>query len=71
MIGGWADTGVAVIRRRALDTLPADAASDLNELFATLIADETLAAWCIATPFYDIGTVSRLRRFDQLLEQHI
>jgi hypothetical protein len=33
VIGGWTDTGVAVIRRCALDKLSADTASDLGELF--------------------------------------
>lgn len=69
--GGWTDTGVAVIRRRALETLPADTASDLAELFAALVATGTLAAKCIDTPFYDIGTLSRLQRFNQFLEQRI
>jgi NDP-sugar pyrophosphorylase family protein len=71
VIGGWTDTGAAVIRRCALDKLSADTASDLGELFAALIADATLAAWCIANPFYDIGTATLLRRFDQFLEQRI
>lgn len=66
--GGWTDTGIAVLRRRALDLLGgARAPLDLAALFQRLIERRSLHALATDRRFYDIGTPQRYRAFDARL----
>jgi NDP-sugar pyrophosphorylase family protein len=63
--GGWTDTGVTLLRRRALDLLdriprPGTAGPvDLAVLYRRLIDHRALAATTIGERFFDIGTPER------------
>jgi len=62
--GGLTDTGVAVLRRSALDPLLARAGPvDLGDVFRRLIGRGELAGTQIAERFYDIGTPARYGQF--------
>lgn len=62
--GGLTDTGVAVLRRSALDSVPAGAGPvDLGDAFQPLIGRGELAGLEIAERFYDIGTPARYGEF--------
>lgn len=68
--GGWTDTGVSVVRRRVVESLPNDGVPvDLLALFSMLAARGKLAAHCTELPFYDIGTPTRLQRFARFMER--
>lgn len=68
---GWVDTGVALLRRDALD-LVADQARpiDLGAIFRTLIRRRSLRAWRTHAEFFDIGTPARLDRFVAHVRAH-
>jgi len=67
--GGWTDTGVAVVRRRVLNSLPDNGAPvDLPTLFGELASRGELAAHHTNVAFYDIGTVARVQRLAAVLE---
>ncbi|WP_078961512.1 NTP transferase domain-containing protein [Streptomyces anulatus] len=60
----WTDTGVCVLRRRALRRLGAEQDPvDLGVLFRALIRRRSLAAHLVDQPFTDIGTPERYSRF--------
>ncbi|MCG5211974.1 NTP transferase domain-containing protein [Streptosporangium sp. KLBMP 9127] len=60
MPGGWVDTGVTFLRRRALDLLPRTGAPvDLGVLFRRLIDHGALAGTTTDRRFFDIGTPER------------
>jgi NDP-sugar pyrophosphorylase family protein len=66
--GGWIDTGVAVMRRHALDLLADDGAqADLTLLLRRLIARRALAAATTDRRFYDVGTPERLRLLERVV----
>jgi NDP-sugar pyrophosphorylase family protein len=65
---GWTDTGVAVLRRRALEVLAgARGPVDLSALFRGLIARGSLRAAVTGRRFYDIGTPAGYRTLDRRL----
>ncbi|MFF1695536.1 sugar phosphate nucleotidyltransferase [Streptomyces sp. NPDC058257] len=60
----WTDTGVCVLRRRALRHLGTrQDPVDLGALFRALIRRRALAAHLVDRPFTDIGTPDRYTRF--------
>jgi NDP-sugar pyrophosphorylase family protein len=64
--GGWTDTGIAILRRRALEALDgARGPVDLSALFLALIDRGSLRAAVTAQRFYDIGTPTGYRTLDR------
>lgn len=64
--GGFTDTGLAVLRRRALRALGAGPPPlDLTALFRPLIERRGLRAVITEQGFHDIGTPERYRRLDR------
>ncbi|TDD96785.1 NTP transferase domain-containing protein [Actinomadura rubrisoli] len=61
------DYGVAVLERGLVDALPPGRPSDLGEIFRPLIARGDLAAFEVGTRFFEIGSLSGYREFDELV----
>lgn len=56
----YIDYGLLLMRRSAVEVLPAGGAFDLGDLFARLIAEDALAAYEVEDRFYEVGTPERL-----------
>ena len=63
------DYGVALLRRQALDRLPADQPCDLADLYAQLVAEKQMAGHEVHTRFYEIGTPQSLEEARQYLQR--
>lgn len=54
------DYGTALLRRAAIDRLPADEPSDLAALYTALVRDRRMVGYEVITRFYEIGTPESL-----------
>ena len=59
----YIDHGASIFRKQALDLVPAEAASDLSELFTLLIGRRELLAYEVSQRFYEIGSLQGIREF--------
>jgi NDP-sugar pyrophosphorylase family protein len=62
------DYGVALLRREALDRLPADRPSDLADLYGELAAEGRMAGHEVMRRFYEIGSPEGLEETRAYLE---
>jgi NDP-sugar pyrophosphorylase family protein len=62
------DYGLGVLRRRAFDGWPRDAAVDLAAVYSRLVATDGLAGYEVKERFYEIGSPEGLRELDALLQ---
>jgi NDP-sugar pyrophosphorylase family protein len=65
----YIDYGVALLRRRALDHIPADRPSDLAELYSALVAEGRMIGYEVTNRFYEIGTPASLEEARRYLEK--
>jgi NDP-sugar pyrophosphorylase family protein len=63
----YIDYGVSVLRRDVLSRIPAGVQVDLSEVFQGLIEENQLLAYEAAVRFYEIGSWSGLREFEELV----
>lgn len=61
------DFGVSILRRRAVDRIPANRPAPLEELYADLIADRQLLAYRAGLRFFEIGSPAGLGEFEALV----
>lgn len=61
------DYGLGGLHHRALDAYPRDAAVDLADVYADLVARNELAAFEVTQRFYEIGSKDGLREFEEYL----
>ena len=64
----YIDYGVALLRRRTLDRIPADRPSDLAELYSALVAEGRMIGYEVTNRFYEIGTPASLEEARRYLE---
>lgn len=64
----YIDYGVALLRRRVLERIPADRASDLAELYSALVAEGRMIGFEVTNRFYEIGTPASLEEARRYLE---
>jgi NDP-sugar pyrophosphorylase family protein len=64
----YIDYGVGLLRRSALDRIPADRPYDLAELYTELSAEGQLAGHEVFNRFYEIGTPASLEEARKYLE---
>jgi NDP-sugar pyrophosphorylase family protein len=64
----YIDYGVALLRRRTLDRIPADRPSDLTELYSSLVAEGRMIGFEVTNRFYEIGTPASLEEARRYLE---
>jgi NDP-sugar pyrophosphorylase family protein len=58
------DSGVYLLKRRLIENYPAERFM-LADLWPTMIAAKRLAAFAVNERFYDIGTIERLKEFEE------
>jgi NDP-sugar pyrophosphorylase family protein len=56
----YIDYGVALLRRRAAERIPAGRPSDLAELYTALVAEGRMIGYEVPNRFYEIGTPAAL-----------
>ncbi len=64
------DYGLSIFAASAIARLPADAAVDLSEVFADLLARNQLAGYEVSQRFYEIGSHSGLAELDDVLSRN-
>jgi NDP-sugar pyrophosphorylase family protein len=64
----YIDYGVALLRRRTLDRIPADRPSDLAELYSALVGEGRMIGFEVTNRFYEIGTPASLDEARRYLE---
>jgi NDP-sugar pyrophosphorylase family protein len=64
------DYGVALLRRAALERIPAARHHDLADLYSMLVGEEAMMGYEVTNRFYEIGTLSALQETRQFLESH-
>lgn len=63
------DYGLGVFATSVLDAVPDDRPFDLADLYADLLSQHQLAAYEIATRFYEIGSIAGIEEIGQFLRQ--
>ena len=63
----YIDYGVSALRRDVLSRIPAGVPVDLSEVFQGLIEENQLLAYEAAVRFYEVGSWSGLREFEELV----
>jgi NDP-sugar pyrophosphorylase family protein len=66
----YIDYGLGVFNKKVFDTIPEGMASDLEEIYKTLIIKNELAAYEVNNRFYEIGSKKGLMELDQLLSKN-
>ena len=61
------DFGLAVLHASALERVPADAPSDLADLYRSLAAEGRLAGLEVSQRFYEVGSPEGLAELRELL----
>jgi NDP-sugar pyrophosphorylase family protein len=64
------DYGVALLRREALERIPANEPYDLARLYSQLVAEGQMAGHEVTNRFYEIGTAQSLEEARKYLEGH-
>ena len=64
----YIDYGVAVLRRSALDRIPAGEPYDLATLYTQLVTEEKMTGYEVTNRFYEIGTPASLEEARRYLE---
>ncbi len=59
----YIDYGASILRKKALDLVPAHSASDLSGLFTRLIKKRELLAYEVSQRFYEIGSLQGISEF--------
>ena len=65
----YVDYGVAMLRREALERIPADQPYDLAELYSALVAQHQMIGYEVTNRFYEIGTPESLEETRAYLEK--
>ncbi|MBI2846616.1 MAG: NTP transferase domain-containing protein [Chloroflexi bacterium] len=66
----YVEAGVLALRKQVLDYIAPDKVVSLEkEIFPILVASRELKAFVTTQRFYDIGTLMRLKEFEQYLEE--
>jgi NDP-sugar pyrophosphorylase family protein len=63
----YIDYGVALLRREAIERVPADEPYDLADLYSTLVAEGQMIGHEVTQRFYEIGTPQGLAETDAFL----
>jgi NDP-sugar pyrophosphorylase family protein len=63
----YVDYGVALLRRRAAERLPDNAASDLADLYRDMVAEGRMVGYEVTRRFYEIGSPQGLRETQEYL----
>lgn len=61
------DYGLSLLRRAAIERIPAGGPSDLAELYSALVASGEMTGHEVTRRFYEIGTPSGLREAEQFI----
>jgi len=64
----YIDYGVALLRKRVLDRIPADQPFDLAALYSELVEERKMAGYEVTNRFYEIGTPAALEEARRYLE---
>ena len=67
----YIDYGAAIFRKEVLQLIPENRFSPLEDLFIRLIGIEQLLAFEVTERFYEIGSPSGLRDFEEFARRHI
>jgi NDP-sugar pyrophosphorylase family protein len=65
----YIDYGVALLRKRVLDRIPADRPFDLAALYSELVGEGKMAGYEVTNRFYEIGTPAALEEARRYLER--
>ena len=65
---GHIDYGAALLRRRALERIPAERPYDLADLYRTLVSEGAMAGVEVTRRFYEIGSPTGLAEARAFLE---
>ena len=63
----WINYGVSLLRREALGTIPADTEFGEEQFYGELIKRKQLLAYEVKDRFYEIGTPSSLKEFEEFV----
>lgn len=63
------DYGLSLLRRAAIERIPAGQASDLAELYSALVASGEMVGREVTKRFYEIGSLSGLREAEEFLRR--
>jgi NDP-sugar pyrophosphorylase family protein len=63
----YIDYGVALLRRRAAERVPADRPFDLAELYTSLVSEGRMVGYEVTNRFYEIGTSAALEETGRYL----
>jgi NDP-sugar pyrophosphorylase family protein len=61
------DYGLSVLRRSAIERIPAGQPSDLAELYSALVADRRMTGYEVTKRFYEIGSPAGLREAEEFV----
>lgn len=61
------DYGLSLLRRTAIERIPADAPSDLAELYTALVAAGEMVGFEVTERFYEIGSPAGLREAEEFV----
>ncbi|HEY1186240.1 MAG TPA: nucleotidyltransferase family protein [Gemmata sp.] len=61
------DYGLSLVRRAAIERIPADRASDLAELYTDLVAAGAMVGFEVTERFYEIGSPAGLREAEEFV----
>jgi NDP-sugar pyrophosphorylase family protein len=67
----YIDYGAVIFRKEVLQLIPENRFSPLEDLFIRLIGIEQLLAFEVTERFYEIGSPSGLRDFEEFARRHI
>ena len=62
------DYGLALLRREAVERIPAETSYDLSELYRDLVDEERMVGFEVTRRFYEIGSPEGLAETRALLE---
>jgi len=63
------DYGLSLLRRTAIERIPADHPSDLADLYSALVASGEMIGYEVTRRFYEIGSPSGLREAEEFLRR--
>jgi NDP-sugar pyrophosphorylase family protein len=67
----YIDYGVALLRKRALDRIPADQPFDLAALYCEMVKEGKMVGYEVTNRFYEIGTPAALEETRRYLEARV